>query len=137
LRRKDVPTRRGCRWSTRRGAAPSRKYPLRDGPINLRELNATFQKLARTLGVRVGRKDDGLAIHSLRHFFETRCVNSRVAQLVSGAWMGRAGDGSMARAYYGRSDGASQRFMKRARFVKAAKKPQQVLQPFLTKESKL
>src|SRR4051794_38093331 len=46
-------------------AAPSRKYPLGDRPINLRELNANFQKLAGTLGVRVGRKDDGLVIHSL------------------------------------------------------------------------
>lgn len=34
------------------------------------------------LGVRVGRKDDGLVIHSLRHYFETCCVNSRVPQLV-------------------------------------------------------
>jgi hypothetical protein len=51
-------------------------------------------------------------------------VNSRVPQLVVDAWMGHAGDGSMARVYYGGSNGASKRFMRGARFVKAAKLPQ-------------
>jgi integrase len=105
-------------------APPSPKFPLGDRPIDLRALNARFQELAGSLGVRVGRKDDGLVVHSLRHFFETCCVNSRVPQLVVDAWMGHAGDGSMARVYYGRSDGASRKFMRGVRFVKAVKSPQ-------------
>lgn len=100
---------------------PSRTFPLGDRPVDLRDLNKDFQKLAKSLGCRVGRKDDGLVIHSLRHFFETRCVDSRVPQFLVDAWMGHAGHASMGRVYYGHSDGKSKRFMKRVRFVKRVK----------------
>lgn len=102
-------------------APASKKYPTGDHPIDLRKLNVRFQRLARSLGIKTGRKADGIVIHSLRHFFETRAVNSGVPQLVVDAWMGHAGDGSMSRIYYGKSDATSRRFMKRVRFVKQAK----------------
>lgn len=102
-------------------APASKKYPNGDHPVDLRKLNVRFQRLARSLGIKTGRRDDGLVVHSLRHFFETRAVNSGVPQLVVDAWMGHAGDASMSRVYYGRSDATSRRFMKRVRFVRKPK----------------
>ena len=104
-------------------APASREYPQGDRHVNLRDLNERFQTLAESLGMRVGRRDDGLVVHSLRHFFETRCVDSLVPQFVVDAWMGHAGHASMGRVYYGRRDAKSKRDMKRVRFVKRIKEP--------------
>ncbi|MDB5324143.1 MAG: site-specific integrase [Phycisphaerales bacterium] len=102
-------------------APASHAYPKADRPIDLRDLNEGFQKLGKSLRIPVGRKNDGLVIHSLRHFFETWAINSGVPQVVVDAWMGHAGDGSMARIYYGKSNRTSRRFMKGVRFVKRIK----------------
>ena len=112
-------------------AGASQKYPNGGHPIDLRKLNVRFQKLAKLLGIKTGRKEDGLVIHSLRHFFETWTINSGVPQVVVDAWMGHAGDGSMGRVYYGNRDAISRRFMRRVRFEKRAQPPLQINSPQL------
>ena len=66
-----------------------------------------------------GRADQGLVVHSLRHFFETQAVNSRIPQVVVDAWMGHAGGGSMGKQYYRLSDEMSQQLMKQVTFEPA------------------
>jgi integrase len=68
------------------------------------------------LAIPVGRKPNGLVIHSLRHFFETRAVDSGVPQFVVDQWMGHAGHGLMGRTYYGFSDHKSLAFMQQVKF---------------------
>jgi integrase len=97
-------------------SAPSPKYPNGDHFINGKHMNDDLQKLAKSLGIPVGRKNDGLVFHSLRHFFETRCVDSGVPQFVVDAWMGHAGGSSMGRVYYGLTDAKSQEYMKQVKF---------------------
>ena len=63
-------------------APASKKYPAGDHPVDLRKLNVRFRRLARSLGIKTGRGEVGLVVHSLRHFFETRAVNSGVPQRV-------------------------------------------------------
>ena len=60
-----------------------------------------------------GLKEDGYTIHSLRHFFETYCVNAGIPQRVVDAWMGHSGDKSMSAVYYDLDDHESQRFMQK------------------------
>ena len=64
-------------------------------------------------------------LHSLRHFFETACVDSRIPQFVVDVWMGHAGHASMGRQYYGLSDAKSQRYMAKVKFVKVLKQDDQ------------
>jgi integrase len=97
-------------------AAPSPKHPKGDNLINLKYLNEDFQNLAKSLGIGVGRKNDGLVIHSLRHFFETQAVDSGIPQFVLDSWMGHVGHSTTGRLYYGLTDEKSQRYMKQVRF---------------------
>jgi integrase len=91
--------------------------PGTDGaPINIRKLNAEFQAVAKQFGMNVGRKQLGYTLHSLRHFFETFCVNARIPQRVVDQWMGHTGDRSMAAMYYQLSPDESQRFMNEVPF---------------------
>src|SRR4051812_42436012 len=69
-------------------ASPSPKFPSGGHHINTKHMNDDLQKLAKSLGIRVGRKNDGLVVHSLRHFFETQAVDAGVPQFVVDAWMG-------------------------------------------------
>jgi integrase len=94
----------------------SRKYPNGDHQINIKRLNEDFQKTVKRLGLVAGRKNDGLVVHSLRHFFETTCVNAGVPQRAVDNWMGHAPDRSMAGIYYKLNDDESQSFMKRVPF---------------------
>jgi integrase len=97
-------------------AAPSPKYPAGGHHINVKHLNEDLQKLAKPLGIPVGRKDNGLVAHSLRHFFETQCVNSGVPQFVTDIWMGHAGQALMAKTYYGLTEGKSKEYIAKVRF---------------------
>jgi len=92
-------------------AQASRKYPAGEHWIDPKKLNERFQIIAEKIGLPVGRKSDGYTLHSLRHFFETHCVNSRVPQRVVDTWMGHQSDKSMAAVYYQLSDKDSQSFM--------------------------
>jgi integrase len=96
-------------------AAPSQSYPDGGHQIGLKTLNVQFKAIVGRLGMAVGR-EDGFVIHSLRHFFETFCVNSAIPQRVVDAWLGHTSDQSMAAHYYMLSDSESQRFMKQVPF---------------------
>ena len=85
-------------------------------PIAPRKINKQFQKVAAAMGLSVGLKDNGYTIHSLRHFFETFTVNSRVPQPVVDTWMGHQGVRSMGKVYYELADAESQRFMREVGF---------------------
>lgn len=97
-------------------AAPSRKYPNGDHHISTKHLNEDLIKLLAALGMPHGREHLGYTIHSLRHSFETICVNSRIPQRVVDTWLGHRSDRSMASVYYRLSDQESQGFMHEVRF---------------------
>ena len=97
-------------------AAPSPKYPEGDHCINIIRLNQDFQELAKGLGMNVGRKSDGLVIHTLRHFFETQAVDSGIPQFMTDVWMGHVGHSTTGRLYYGLTDEKSQQYMKQVKF---------------------
>ncbi len=96
-------------------AAPSRKYPAGDHHISTKRLNEQFTRLVGRLGMPVGR-DAGFVIHSLRHFFETHCVNAAIPQRVIDTWLGHRSDKSMAAVYYRLRDEESQAFMAKVPF---------------------
>lgn len=95
-------------------ASPSPRYPTGGHWINTKHLNEDFLKLLGKLDLPAGRDPEGqgYTIHSLRHSFETVCVNARVPQLVIDSWLGHQGDRSMAKVYYGLADKESQKFIK-------------------------
>jgi integrase len=97
-------------------APPSSKYPDGDHHVNPRDLNESLKILAASLNFTVGRKANGLVFHSLRHYFETQCVNASVPQFVVDRWMGHAGQRSMGKVYYGLTDPKSQEFMSQVKF---------------------
>lgn len=96
-------------------ASPSRKYPEGGHHISTKRLNEQFVRLVGRLGLPVGR-DDGFVIHSLRHFFETHCVNAGIPQRVIDTWLGHRSDKSMAAVYYRLRDEDSQASMSRVPF---------------------
>ena len=91
-------------------AAPSQKYPDGNHHISAKHLNKDLQKILKRLAIPAGR-DGGFTVHSLRHSFETLCINARIPQRVVDTWIGHRSDQSMAVVYYRLSDEDSQRFM--------------------------
>ena len=91
-------------------ADPSPKYPEGNHWINAKKLNDRFTLLLKKLKLPTGR-ESGFVIHSLRHSFETICVNAGIPQRVVDAWLGHTSDRSMAAVYYRLSDEESQEFM--------------------------
>ena len=85
-------------------------------PIYVRQLTIDFQRIAKSLKLPIGRADEGLVLHSFRHFFETECVNAGVPQLMIDRWMGHTGGKSMASVYYAIRDKESQAFISRLPF---------------------
>ncbi len=96
-------------------AAPSRKYPAGDRHISVKRLNEQFTRLVGRLGMPVGR-NAGFVIHSLRHFFETHCVNAGIPQRVIDTWLGHRSDKSMAAVYYRLRDEEAQAFVGKVPF---------------------
>jgi integrase len=96
-------------------AEVSAKFPHGDHWISTRKLNERFKSLLKQLGLRTGRVD-GFTIHSLRHSFETTCVNAGIPQRVIDAWLGHSADKSMAAVYYKLTDEDSQAFIKKVPF---------------------
>ncbi len=86
------------------------------GSIDQGALNKNLQAVAAKLDFPTGRKNDGLVVHSLRHFFETETVNAGIPQRVIDTWLGHAGDRSMGAVYYRLSEADSQEMMKRVKF---------------------
>ena len=93
----------------------SRKFPAGGHWISTRKLNERFKRLLERLALPVGR-DTGFTIHSLRHSFETICVNAGIPQRVIDTWLGHSADKSMAAVYYRLQDEDSQAFMKKVPF---------------------
>jgi integrase len=91
-------------------AGPSDKFPAGGNHINTKRLNEQFGRLCDKLGLPTGRKD-GFVIHSLRHFFETICVNAGIPQRAIDTWLGHRSDKSMAAVYYKLADVESKAFM--------------------------
>jgi integrase len=99
---------------------PSNKYPQGGHWLNTRDLNEDFKKVLKKLKLPVGRKG-GFTIHSLRHSFETICIDAGIPTYVVDAWLGHAPDRrSMGTVYYHLSDAQSQDFMKRVLFGPSA-----------------
>ena len=96
-------------------ALPSKKYPEGGHCISTKHLNEDFLVLLKQLGLPAGRYG-GYTIHSLRHSFETICVNGGIPQRVIDTWMGHWSDRSMAAHYYRLADNESQSFMKKVPF---------------------
>lgn len=96
-------------------AEPSCKYPDGGHCICTKKLNDRFLRLLKRLKLPTGR-ENGFTIHSLRHSFETICVNAGIPQRVIDTWLGHASDKSMAAVYYRLSDEESQKFMERVPF---------------------
>jgi integrase len=96
-------------------ADPSRKFPMGDHHISTKKLNDRFQALLKRLGMPVGR-EHGFTIHSLRHSFETICVNAGIPQRAIDAWLGHTTDKSMGAVYYKLRDEDSQGFMEKVPF---------------------
>jgi integrase len=96
-------------------AQPSKKYPAGGHGINTKHLNEDFLAVLEKLALPTGRFG-GYTIHSLRHSFETICVNGGIPQRVIDTWMGHWGDRSMASVYYKLADEESQKFMKMVPF---------------------
>jgi integrase len=97
-------------------ANPSNRYPEGDHWINPKKLKEDFVKLVTRLGIPAGRDGGGFTIHSLRHFFETHCVNAGIPQRVIDTWLGHGSDQSMAAKYYRLRDEDSQAFMAKVPF---------------------
>ena len=79
------------------------------------QLNRQFQRLAKKLGMPVGR-ESGFVLHSLRSFFESHCVSAGIHQRVIDTWLGHTSDKSMAAVYYRLRDEESQDFMRKVPF---------------------
>lgn len=94
---------------------PSKKYPSGDHWVSTKRLNEDFLKLLKLVGLPAGRAG-GYTLHSLRHSFETICVNAGIPQRVIDTWIGHRSDKSMASRYYKLSDAESQRFICEAPF---------------------
>jgi integrase len=92
--------------------SPSRKYPEGGRPLNLKRLNEQFGRLADRLGLPVGRKQNGVVVHTLRHFFKSFAINrGRVPDRAVDNWMGHDKDQTVAGMYYRLPDTESQAFM--------------------------
>jgi integrase len=96
-------------------AEPSRIFPRGGHWISTRKLNERLKNLLKRLGLPVGRAS-GFTIHSMRHSFETICVNANIPQRIIDAWLGHSADKSMAAVYYRLKDEDSQAFMRMVPF---------------------
>jgi len=105
---------RGRRWLFTDSMSSTSTGDVR--PVNVKKLNERFLATLKRLGLPAGRRGGGFTVHSLRHFFETFAVNSRIPQRVVDAWLGHSSDKSMAANYYKLSDEESQRFMEEVPF---------------------
>jgi len=97
--------------------APTADRAAGSHQIAPKKINEQFKKVAAAIGCVVGLESNGYTIHSLRHFFETFAVNSRIPQPVVDTWMGHQGIRSMGKVYYELADAESQRFMTEVPFT--------------------
>ena len=94
----------------------SRKFQEGDHWINTKHLHEDLIRVLKKLGIASGRKNGGFHVHSLRHSFETVCVNAGIPQRVVDTWLDHQGDRSMASIYYRLTDEDSQKFIRKVPF---------------------
>jgi integrase len=80
-------------------APPTRAYPDDGRQIHRPLVNRQFQRLAKMLGLPVGRAG-GFALHSLRRFFKSHAENHGAPQRVFDVRLGDNSDKSMGAVYY-------------------------------------
>ncbi|HEV3145427.1 MAG TPA: tyrosine-type recombinase/integrase [Gemmataceae bacterium] len=80
-------------------------------------MNEDFQKILKSLDLPAGR-DAGFTLHSLRHFFETFCVNAGIPQRAVDTWLSHRSDKSIGAVYYRLNDEDSQKRMSAVPFGK-------------------
>lgn len=81
-------------------APRSRQFPAGGNHINERDVNELFQKLAVRCGYVVGRKVQGLTLHSLRKYWKTFCLDSGVPKAMVDVWAGHEDEEEMDTFYY-------------------------------------
>jgi integrase len=81
-------------------AAPSLRYPKGDHHINPRTINTDFKSIAESLGLTVGRENQGLTLHALRRFFKTTCMDAGVPKPLVDLWMGHHSKDNIDNHYY-------------------------------------
>ncbi len=96
-------------------AEPSAKFPEGDHCISTKKLNERFGGLLSKFNLPKGRAE-GFTIHSLRHSFETICINAGIPQRAVDAWQGHSSDQSTGAVYYRLADVDSQVFMLKVPF---------------------
>ncbi len=97
-------------------AQPSRRYPDGGHTINPRRINERLKRLAEVNGYGVGRKQQGLVLHSLRHFFKTTCINAGVPKPLVDFWLGHEDRSSMDSVYYHPQDRESKKWIEQIPF---------------------
>lgn len=85
-------------------APPSSRYAAGGRPLNIKKLNDRFRAAAKRAGI------EGFLLHSLRHCFNTTCINAGVPERMVQRWM-RHSDRSMTGLYYSLGDAEALRFM--------------------------
>ena len=90
-------------------AMPSNRYHAGGRPINTKKLNDRFKAAAKRAG------NEGFVVHSLRHCFNTTCINAGVPLPMVRRWMGHS-VATMSEHYYDASDAESLRQMAKMPF---------------------
>lgn len=97
-------------------AEPSDRYPDGDHTITPKRINEEFQSLLKRCSIVVGRKSRGFTLHSLRHCFETVCVNEKIPTVLVDRWMGHSSRGSMGTIYYDDDEERAHQLMQEVNF---------------------
>jgi integrase len=103
-------------WQCLYSGESSEKVPAASVQVKQKNLNNNLAALLKAIALPTGRKTKGFVVHSLRHIFETFCVNNGVPQRAVDAWMGHAPGKSMGTYYYQLDDAESQIFMVKVPF---------------------
>ena len=98
-------------------APPSPKYPDGGHWINTKRLNTDFVAVVKKLGLPAGR-ENGLTIHSLRHFFKSFCLSHGVPREYVDARQGHQGIRTASDLYVHTFDVDSQRLIRDVPFGK-------------------
>ena len=71
-------------------AQASNRFPEGNHHLNPRCVNVDFKRLAKQVGITVGRKNMGVTFHSLRRHFKTASLNAGVPLPLVDRWLGHS-----------------------------------------------
>jgi len=94
------------------------EHPKGGQRLNYRTINAHLATLSRGLGILTGRKERGLVIHGLRHFFRTEAAKAAVDNSYADNWMGHSHGNAVRATYIRIEDETSQKLMRTLPFQK-------------------